>query len=254
MGIQFVGWAGGVGRNVEVTIPLSSGLTGGIDTAVKAGDFVIGAVSMTGAADYDMSNYIYDPSSANYTLIGSELYANDDYDVNGRAGYKRMGATPDASVKFAAAGASSRATACIAYVFRGVHAVTPIDVTTTTATGINTVLANPPAITPITPGAKIVVIGFGAVNDNSAEDGAQFTNSETVYFASKSRGPTTGYDSIVGVGHYNWTSGAFDPAAFAYENTDAVTDSWGALTIALRPTPGGIHSPSGGVAYGGHIY
>jgi hypothetical protein len=73
-----------------------------------------------------------------------------------------MGSTPDTTITFSQTGNADNAGTASILVFRNVDTTTPIDVTTTTATAANTVLANPPAITPTTAGAWIIYGASGA--------------------------------------------------------------------------------------------
>jgi hypothetical protein len=230
MAIQFVGGATAnkVGNTVATsTIALDSGLTGGIASAVSAGDLVIAAFATGSVADRTLS--ITDGSS-NYTLIGSELYADDDKDTNLRVAYKFMGGTPDTATTFGPTGNVDDAGAMAVYVFRGVDTGTPLDVAATTATGTNSGLPNPPSITPITAGAFPVHIG--ACGHSGGAD--TFTSGTLVDFMTDGANDTN--DATIGIGHVdNWTSGASDPAAFGFSQVDSNTFSWAALSLVLRP-------------------
>jgi hypothetical protein len=83
-----------------------------------------------------------------------------------------MGATPDTSITLTGGTLSADdAGAVVVQVWRGVDPTTPFDVTQTTATGTNSVLCDPPAITPVTPGAVIVSGGAGGHNANTIVTG-----------------------------------------------------------------------------------
>ena len=117
-------------------------------------------------------------------------------------------------------------------VFSGVNASTPIDVTTTTATGINGMTPNPPAITPVTAGAKIISMGAAAHGSGST---VTFTSPDLSGFLSAYSADNN--ECTLGVGYKDWTSGAFDPGAFSLVGAgfDDPNWSWAALTLALRP-------------------
>lgn len=229
MAISFVGSAkdGKAGATSGTsTIPLSSGLAGGSRSSVQSGDIVIALFATGSAADRTLS--ITDGSS-DYTLIGSELYANgSSYDANLRAAYKFMGSTPDASTTFGATGAITDAGAMAVFVFAGVDQTTPLDVTPTTATGTGTGRPNPPSITPSTSGAKVLVVGAGsaAVSDNLID-----TNSLNGFISAKA---TDTISIAVGAGYKDWSSGAYDAAQFD-GNVASAAAAWVALSIALRP-------------------
>jgi len=199
-------------------------LTGGVDTTAQAGDIVIGFLCVYDASDAALV------IGTGYTLIGSELYVSTG-GVNLRAAYKVMGGSPDTSLAFSSdIGVES---AWGALVFRGFDAGTPIDVTTTTATGANSDVtnANPPAITPVTPGSVIVAIGGGC----SSAALTAFTSSDLSNFVHAER--TSGsFKAQIGAGSAIWSgSGAFNPAQFGGGVSDNSAD-WAAITLALRST------------------
>lgn len=223
-GIEYVGGyvQGFAGTTSNVVISLTS-LTGGIASAPAAGDLVI--VYFGTGSDVNRDLVV-----AGYTEI-VELYSNDIYDTNLAVARKFMGGVPDTS--FTLTGGTldtSDAGAVAVQVWRGVDAVTPLDVTRTTATGINSVLCDPPAITPITPGAIIVSGGAGAHD----EEGSQtYSSSDLTSFISVGRSDTNSV--TIGLGYHVWTSGAFNPAAFTFSGSDDTNFSWAAVTLALRP-------------------
>lgn len=209
------------------TIALNSGLTGGIASAVSNGDFVIAVFAAGTAADRTLS--ITDGTNP-YTLIGSELYADDTIDANLRVAYKVV--SGDTATTFGPTGGSGEAAAMAVYVFRGVNVATPIDVTTTVATNINSALANPPSILPVTPGAFVVCAGAGG----HFRGVATFTSSDLSGFLTAGFDGTS-QDVTVGVGHIpNWEAGAVDAAAFGFSAADTTNASWAAITCALRPS------------------
>ena len=228
---EFVGAATG-GRtgssSTSLTVSLTA-LTGGIAASPADGDIVV-VLAVTGTkANRTLS--IKDPATVDYTLIGSELYSDDFVDTNLRLAYKFMGATPDASVVIGPSGSGQDALTVVVHVWRGVDATTPLDVAVTTATGINTGRPNPPAITPTTADAVVLAAGGAA-----AAIGAVFTASELANFRSVTQADSN--DSMSGMGSFDWVSGAFDPAGWL-GGTTAATDSWAAITMALRPAAAG---------------
>jgi hypothetical protein len=125
---------------------------------------------------------------------------------------------------------SSDAGAVAVQVWRGVDAVTPLDVTSTTATTTNSVLCDPPAITPITNGAIIISGGAGAHNEGA--DGT-FSSSDLTDFRTVGSNDTN--DVTIGLGYKIWTSGEFDPAQFTFSEADSTSFSSASVTLALRP-------------------
>jgi hypothetical protein len=223
-GIDYVGGYvdGFGGGTTDRTITLTS-LTGGLASAPAAGDLVI--------------VYFGTGSTTNRNLVVSgyteviELYSNDNFDTNLAVAYKFMGGVPDTSFTLTGGtGSTSDGGAVAVQVWRGVNAVTPLDVTRTTATGINSVLCDPPAITPITPGAIIVSGGAGAHEEDDVET---YSSSDLTAFISA--GDDDSNSVTIGIGYHVWTSGSFNPAQFTFSGDDDTNYSWAAVTLALRP-------------------
>lgn len=234
MAIEFVGGntATKVGGSSASTIALNSGLTGGIASSVSEGDLVIAVFAAGSTTDLTLS--ITD-GSTEYTLIDSEHYVDDTRDTNLRVAYKFMGATPDTSTTFGAISSADDSGAMAVYVFRGVDQTTPLDgVTPTSSTAQNTVLVNPPSITPSSTGAFIVVAGAGGHSAGSRT----FGSTDLTDFLTA--GSNDVYDATVGVGHKpDWTSGAFDPAAWTFSLADSTAYSNAVICFVLRPAASG---------------
>ena len=214
--------------NTTSTIPLTSGLTGGTGATAEIGDFVLAIHSNGSNADRTLP--ITD-GAVDYTLIGSELFANDTRDINLRSAYKFMDGSVDASTTFgASAGADN--SCCAVLVFRGVDAATPLDVAVVQGTSINGGQPNPGSITPTTSGAFIVIIGAGSCD--AASPPAIFATSGLTDFRSVIRTAISSFGCLLGVGHLEWPGGAYDHAAFT-DGSTAVEDSAAMTAIALRP-------------------
>jgi hypothetical protein len=229
-GIQFVGGtlaakAGASSGNT--TIALNSGLTGGISSAAIDGDLVIAAFGTGSAASSDSRTLAITDGTNPYTLVGTELFSNDTFDANLRVCYKFV--SGDTETTFGPTGEVADAGAMAVFVFRGVDLVTPLDVAAQTATGTNTSRADPPSITPTTPGAVVVCIG--AAGHNGGVD--TFTSSDLSGF--QTIGSDDSNDCTLGLGYKEWSSGAFDAAAFGHTEADSTSFAWAALSLALRP-------------------
>lgn len=206
------------------TIPLNSGLTGGIASAVSNGDLVI-AVFATGTV-VNRTLSITDGTSE-YALFRSEQYINHTYDCSLRVGYKFV--SGDTAVTFGPTGAVEDAGAMAVYVFRGVDQAAPEDTPATGANNTGSGLADPPSITPVTPGAFVVAIGAAGTITNYT-----FTSSDLEDFLTINSLDT--YNTTLGIGHIStWAGGAVNPAAFGATTSPAGSSSWNAQTIALRP-------------------
>ena len=216
-----------VGQQVEArqgaaggTFSLDFALTGGVAATPKAGDVVVIALVHT-------SNTNHDLSVSGYTEI-SDLYSNAGNDTNFGMYYKVMPSTPDTSVTLPYSNHEQNASAYAISVWRNIDQTTPLDVTRTTATGTGSMKANPPSITPTTPGAVIIAAGGGCSTGT-----AEYTSSNLTDFVTIISDDT--YDSTIGMGYHIWESGAFDPALFGGGVANNANYSWAATTIALRP-------------------
>jgi hypothetical protein len=138
---------------------------------LQVGDLVVATVVHARATSSSKTLASVTPAgytAAHASVIGNQNEANV---ITMAVSYKFMGATPDTAISIPAADATTNGVAYDIHVFRGVDATTPLDTTTTTASAINTGVANAPSITPATPGAWISVHGGAAV-----AAGAVFTN------------------------------------------------------------------------------
>jgi len=221
-GLVYVGGASngnttGAAFNVSLTA-----LTGGIGSAAQEGDIVIVVNSLASGTSGTNPGV----STSGYTEEQDLQSGSSTIWSHLSVSWKIMGSTPDTLVDINA-GVSSYGNAAAVHVWRGVNQTTPFDVAETTATGINTSRANPPAITPTTSGAIIIACGAGI-----AGTGVNYTSSDLSNFVAFLS--NTSLDSEVGIGSYVWVSGAFNPAQFTSGGT-GVTDFWCAVTLALRP-------------------
>lgn len=207
-----------------------TGLTGGIDTQPRTGDYIIVAAS-TGSATRSVGWYvtISGNNSGSYSsLSGGELFSNDTDEAHLVVRAKFAGATPDTELTHGDSGWISDGSALVVHVWRGVHPVTPLDVASVDATGINGSRPDPPSITPITAGSFVVVVGAGVTNDASAA----FTTSGLSNVVQNFSGATT-KESRCLVGSVAWTSGAVNIAQFAgmASNSD---NAWCSFVMALK--------------------
>lgn len=204
------------------TMPLNSGLTGGISASAQSGDLVI-AVFAT-ATNTDRTLAITDGTN-NYTLIDSELFSTPllAAATSLRVAYKFI--TTDTTTTFGPTGATDDPGAMAVYVFRNVDSTTPLDVAAIGTTGTNSSSPDPTAITPTSDNTFIIAIGSTGRSDTfTAPDLTQFITTIS----------TSTRTVTMGVGHKaNWASGTFNPGAFG--SSTGFPRSWAAMTIALRP-------------------
>ena len=219
--IEYVGGytQGFSGTTSNVTITFGGNLTGGIASSASEGDIVIVYFGTGSTSDQNLV-------VAGYTEI-QELYSNDTFDTNLVVAYKQMGATPDTTFVLTGGTLSTLdAGAVVVQVWRNVD---PDLILATTATGNNSVLCDPPAVTPTIAGSYIVAGGAGGHSRGT------FTYSSSDLTAFRSVGANDSNDVTVGVGYHEWASGAFNPAAFTFGSTNSTDFSWAAVTLVLRP-------------------
>lgn len=224
-GIQYVGGTTGstLGTASSWTISLTS-LTGGIASAPAAGDFVVvfyGVGSLGESSAYALSVTGYTQQAL--------VFSNDLYEAHLLVATKRLSGA-DTSITLSQTYDTSDAGAAVVHVFRGVDPTTPMDVAVQTSTAIDTVLADPPAITPVTAGAWVVAAGCGGherIRDS-------FTSSDLTAFLSTGQSETSG-DVTIGAGYVADATGAIDPAQFGFTDSSLGIHAAAAATLALRP-------------------
>lgn len=224
-----------VGQNSQVTTaatwPTAIDLTA---LSLVKDDMVIFVESMTVGSDQTAN---MKPTDAGYTNISS-LYANGSstYDNSLGVYYKFMGASPDTSVTPTNTGFSPKAALAAVYVYRGVDTVTPLDVAvvTHTVTSAGTSI-DASAITPVTPGARVLALAAASINAGTPTLGtiAGYSNQYEV----DSYGGTNSVD-IFAFADKLWSgSGSEDPPAWTASGS---MNNYNAVTIALRPAAGGL--------------
>lgn len=228
-GIQLVGskvqaYQGAALATASV-MDLTTGFTGGTRSGVQAGDLILAFYANSQSAT--AQTYLINSTGYTATFTGT-IRANDTYDTNLTSHYK-IATAGDTSISYQGSGTLTDAGVIAVFLFSGVNATTPLDVTTTTATGTNGALANPPAITPVTTGAWIVACG---ASGNLSANGT-FASSDLSNFVTLTSDDST--DITIGAGTAQWTTGAFNPAAFTTSFATVNTYSWAAATVALRP-------------------
>jgi VCBS repeat-containing protein len=170
--------------------------------------------------------------TSGYTEV-AELYANDSVDANVSVNYKFMGATPDTEIQVVGNTANPYPAGTVVQVFRGVDTTTPMDVTPVTATGVNTGIPTPPAITPVTSGARVVSLFGTAVYYTDSVSNPPNPPSGFLQPSGGITGST--YKFQAGIASAPW-DGIGEVAPEAWSNVcDSANDSWGAVTLALRP-------------------
>lgn len=211
--ITFVGYATsdeGAGTSVSLT-----SLTGGIGSAPAAGDFVLALQTRQTTSNVD-----YAPSG--YTEI-LDLYRDTPNTADPTLGvhYKFMTSTPDTTFT-----KSSSNDALFALVFRGVNAATPQDATATSTTAVEDPNCRAPAITTVTAGAFVVIVG-SMHETNSVPPTAAAPSG---YTATTVLDINAGDMDFIACFKKVDVPGTETPGIFATQECD-----WAVGTIALRP-------------------
>lgn len=224
MAISFIGSAEGSAANgADVTLTLPS---------MQQNDLVIVAYAI---GDNDNVNFNMAMVTAGYTEV-ADLHSHDTFPQDCDLGvfWKIMGATPDTTAVVDGLGGTDAAVAAVAYVFRGVDTITPMDVTPTTATGVNSNRPNPPSIDHLNPsGILTVAVGAFSHTSGAAVTATAPTNYTGVIDASGD--DTT--DVTVAIARRADPADPEDPGIFTPSIADSVNNAWCACTIALRPAP-----------------
>lgn len=228
MALQYVGGNNNIANGDQIVSVSLTALTGGISASAAAGDLVIVGSNIVGI-NTNSPQYPAVTTSG-YTSI-ADLFADDTREVNTNIAYKVMGGSPDTSVMVGnlAGNAGGPITAAV-HVWRGVNPSGLFDATTTTATGIDSTASVPPAITPVSPGTVIVVMGTTSTNTNNfviTSEPSGYSNFQVSAGMAASGYGSTAFASKA------WTSGTETPGGFGTSGTNA-SSSWTGVTIALK--------------------
>lgn len=221
MAISFVGSAENSainGADVTLTLP-----------AMLQDDLVIVAY---GVGDNDNVDFNMAMVTAGYTEV-ADLFSDDTQDANLGVYWKVMGATPDTSAVVDGLGGADAAVAATCMVFRGVDTATPFDVVTTTATGINTMHPNPPAIDHLNPAGLWTVIAGASGHTLGGAGTYTFPTGYTTNALDIGSDDTS--DITVGLGYRTNPADPEDPGVMTHSGADSANFAWAACTMALRP-------------------
>lgn len=215
--LTYVGSAEASGTSANYNVDLSG-------LSLQEGDIIIVATGFVSTANGDPG-----VGTAGYTEE-ADLYQNDTRDANFSINWKIMTSSPDSSVSCNGSGSASNGSVCVVHVWRGVDQGTPMDATVTTAQSNNASNPNSPSINPTTSGAVAISAGLGtmAAVDNAVTAPTGYSNQADISV-------DPGSAATVGIASKAWSgSGAEDPAAWT-NFTTTTSDSWAAVTVALRP-------------------
>jgi len=234
VGIGSVSGTGSGGGSLTIDL---TNLTGGIDTTARTGDIVVISQGWSGLTIF--SNAVFSPTTSGYTNLVSRIVGSDNQTARRSdmgLSYKIMGVTPDTIVTIPHYDVSGNSNADtnmgVVMVFRGVDLVTPIDVTRTTATGSDTLISNPAAITPVTEGSAIITMSMIAHNLSGSLSFTSITDYDYFGYVSTNN---SSYDLSSAFGYYlNDTAAPTDPAVNT-PSTNSGDGAWASTTVALRP-------------------
>lgn len=198
------------------------------DIGVQVGDLVIVFFATNPDDTGEISYRISGEKSGLYTEVAN-VYTLDTQRVQLQVGY-RVAATDDDDIIILGGTADiDQAGQAVVQVWRGADLTTPLDVTVQTSSSANTVIPDPPSITPTTDGAVIVVAGAGG---HTSGTGA-YTAPYLTNFLEQTSNDT--HDVTLGVGWTSWSGGSFDPPEFGTNMENNTAFAAAAVTLALRP-------------------
>lgn len=232
MAIQFVGTANAVSTAglISFTVPLT-GLTGGIASSPSENDVVMVITGWSGTTDGNPG--VTDPASG-VTEI-ADLYANDTNDANFSVSHFVCGASPPSTVTVRTNSVIGRANIGIVAVFRGVDTTTPIDVTSTTATGINGTTSTLSSITPTTTGACVVAAAMMTLAASSTANYSGVTGSGYTLGVARNSNASGSAASMAFAYKIGVTGGVSEAPGTFTNNGSGTANSWATVTFALRP-------------------
>lgn len=205
---------------------LTSGDLGANPTLLE-NDFVIVTYALAevtgGTADLSMNTSGY--------AQRVEGTANDTNQSRIGTFYKFMGASPDSSADTVCSGDLTKPIAGLASVWRFVDLSTPFDVADAGNSQTNTILCDPPSITPTTKGGVGIWLGGGAhtAGTQTFTDAGDFD-----LFVSAGLDDT--FDVTYGWGYKRWSgSGAMNPGAWTFSAADNAAYSTRSFGHVLRP-------------------
>jgi hypothetical protein len=223
MPITLVGSTGSSGTAIDIT-QVSNWITGLNNIPTLTDDFILVVAATVGAA-------IPNITTAGYTDPFGTITQNSRLIVRHFWKFKDPGETTIAVPNIYNV---TNGGTWIAYVFRGVNRSVPFDITPSLAAHVTknggTSNANPPAITPVTPGTVVIglVHDWSASGTSNVRWAAPATNYLTFSIYDGTAGDSDHCYQALGF-HPPWTSGAVDADILG-----EYADSWICSVFALR--------------------
>jgi hypothetical protein len=213
-----------IGSSTVGTATSGGTITATIPAGRMAGDFILVVHAARSSADLNMS--LTDPA---YTKI-ADLYANDTVDSNLGVHWKISNGT-EAALSLPGGAGFTNAT-CSVQVWRGVDLVSPLDVTPTTATGIDAGIAVNPPITTVTDGA-LVLVAASVMTGTSAAVVTQPSGFADLTVATTPGGSIITRASVAS--KLTASAGLVLGGSWSASGGDSALYSWCACTLAIRP-------------------
>lgn len=217
-----------VGATTSLTTTLStSGLTGGIDSSIQAGDLVMVITTVCNTSNLDMT-----VSGGGYTWTeDQDSYANaSNADTNSSVHWTIAGAAPSGDLTTTSSGAGSLGQIAALIAFRNANA-TQFDAATVAVNQTTTTTADPGSITTVTANAVVVAVGTSCIKASTA---ANHSNPTGYTSLATAHGDASTNSSSLQISMLaTTTAGANNPASMG--GSGGSNSSSISYTLAIRP-------------------
>lgn len=236
-GIQYVGYydSGSIsntGSNYTLDFgavpPNPSGI--GVGGGLQSGDLVV-IVSGWISTSFGFPTVL----TSGFTNVVSGMRSSTR-GINFAVDYKIMGPSPDYVITVKGSSISGVIQAARATVWRGVNPSTPLDVTTAQANDVGSSQWDPPAITPVTTGAVILMCGghTGANNFSQGLHSPPVGVTPLTNIGAFDNINNTPFLGLYQAANLSWVSGSYNAGMWSGSLSSA-QDAWYSATLALRP-------------------
>lgn len=219
--------AGGISKGLEVTtcVNVNDGSTSTPSVSLTSYDIEAGDIILTSITSKSTSDFSYTCTSPGYIEL-AELYANDTHDSNMAVYYKVADGT-ETTLAFSSSTFLHRISIVVV---RGADTLSPIDVSITTATGINGTAETQPDVTTVTDEAGIIL--FCCASGSGANPLTTITQpTDTDNFAQAGGNTHRGAAATYIAGD----AGSQATPDFGGGTTGDTTQTWICSTVAIRP-------------------
>lgn len=214
-----------VGSSTVGTATSGGTITAQIPDGTAAGDLILVVHAVRSTTDLNMSL-----ADLTYTKI-ADLYADDGTADSNLGVHWKISNGTEATLNLPG-GTGFTLQTCSVQVWRGATLVSPLDVTPTTATGIDTGIAVSPSITTVTDNA-LVLIAAGVMTATRTAVVTQPSGFTDLTVAAPPSGSIIARASIAS--KPTTLAGLVSGGSWSVSSGDSSFYSWAACTIALRP-------------------